>query len=502
MDASVSLENITFADRDEFNRKTIAENIIKLLDADVDFCPMVIDGGWGTGKTEFCRKLINLIKEQDAQRQASAQEVTARADRTAAGAAGGAMPGDAASQPAADESRPADVQAAALPPERAIIYLDAFASETVDDPLLCILAAIRAEFPEEKKKEISRKALPVVKTLGKVAGKAAFAHLFKQDLEEVSEELAEAASEGADALVEQTVDKLLDQYANAQGNIDALKNVMAKAAEERPILFFIDELDRCRPDVALSILELVKHVFDVPGIKFVFIANMQQLKAVIRKRYGQDVDADVYLEKFVNLSIVLPSVDNETLNNASCMLLSKELCNFNLFENNLDIIMPYRYHFVIANKFEKVILHLIEKHDIKLRGVEKLIKNIKIYTTLTGKNPLSWSVSVAETLTFLLAMFVFTFKKNFIHKIIIEKIDEEFANVIGHIDDKDIEDVLIILHKKICNRLDNFNENQMHIIENDDSDRLFSCMCEGRYIDIRAYFIDYIRTMNMIFING
>lgn len=50
------------------------------------------------------------------------------------------------------------------------------------------------------------------------------------------------------------MDKLLDQYADAQGNIDALKKVIAKAAEERPILFFIDELDRCRPDVALSIL--------------------------------------------------------------------------------------------------------------------------------------------------------------------------------------------------------------------------------------------------------
>lgn len=493
MDAPVSLENITFADRDEFNRKAIAENIIKLLDADVDFCPMVIDGGWGTGKTEFCRKLINLIKEQDAQRPASAQEVTARADRTAAGAAGGAMPGDAASQPAADESRPADVQAAALPPERAIIYLDAFASETVDDPLLCILAAIRAEFPEEKKKEISRKALPVVKTLGKVAGKVAFAHLFKQDLEEVSEELAEAASEGAAALVEQTVDKLLDQYANAQGNIDALKNVMAKAAEERPILFFIDELDRCRPDVALSILELVKHVFDVPGIKFVFVANMQQLKAVIRKRYGQDVDADVYLEKFVNLSIMLPSVDNKTQQNAACMLLEKELQYTGLFNNK-------------CREYKNFINHFVEKYDIRLRGIKKLIGNIKIYTIITQTNPLSIKNMFADNIIFLLSMFIFTFDKELSRKLISGKFDETFFNFVGESQDTELNDILFILTNIIYYgnlfTTDNFrsSDEQVEIWI-----KLFKARFEERFycgsLTMQSYAVCCIRTMNMLSIN-
>ena len=489
MDAPVSLENITFADRDEFNRKAIAENIIKLLDADVDFCPMVIDGGWGTGKTEFCRKLINLIKEQDAQRQASAQEVTARADRTAAGAAGGAMPGDAASQPAADESRPAAVQAAALPPERAIIYLDAFASETVDDPLLCILAAIRAEFPEEKKKEISRKALPVVKTLGKVAGKAAFAHLFKQDLEEVSEELAEAASEGADALVEQTVDKLLDQYANAQGNIDALKNVMAKAAEERPILFFIDELDRCRPDVALSILELVKHVFDVPGIKFVFVANMQQLKAVIRKRYGQDVDADVYLEKFVNLSIVLPSVDIRTQQNDAYMLLEKSLQHTGLFDKN--------------NFFGLLSLHLIEKYSINLRSIEKLIKNINIYTVVFNKDSFSQHNIFIDNFIFLLSMFIFTFNKDLVNKIIIGKIDSDFFEFFGEVQ-RELLDDLIFLVTHIIYYGDKFSIKELNLSSEKENkmQRLFKILF-GTGLSYEAFskrndFICYIRTMNML----
>lgn len=89
-----------------------------------------------------------------------------------------------------------------------------------------------------------------------------------------------------------------------------MQETIAKATTQRPILFFIDELDRCRPDFALSILELVKHVFDIPGIKFIFVANLEQLKAAIRKRYGQDVDAGVYLEKFVKMEIGLSSHTN------------------------------------------------------------------------------------------------------------------------------------------------------------------------------------------------
>ncbi|WP_260338297.1 hypothetical protein [Vibrio ponticus] len=41
--------NITFHDRDEFQRKQIAEKAIQLLRADIETSPMVIDGSWGTG---------------------------------------------------------------------------------------------------------------------------------------------------------------------------------------------------------------------------------------------------------------------------------------------------------------------------------------------------------------------------------------------------------------------------------------------------------------------
>lgn len=403
METPVPLKDLTFAHRDEFDRKSIAEKVIKLLDAEMDFCPMAIDGGWGTGKTEFCHKLINLIKEQDAQRQKAAQEAAADAARAAENAEASAdapARADTAAQPTTDGEETA-VQAAALPPERAVIYLDAFASETVDDPLLCILAAMRAEFPEDVRKSIGQKAAPVAKVFGKVLLKAAVGHILQQNVEEISEALADAASDGVNSLIDQTVDKLLDQYADAQENLDALKNVIAMAAAQRPILFFIDELDRCRPDFALSILELVKHVFDIPGIKFIFVANLEQLKAAVRKRYGQDVDADVYLEKFFKFSFALPTVFGRNLS---------ENCAFYLLEQfGCQNFIPLFYD--SRTRCYEMTKRIIENNNITLRGVEGIIRNIKIFLALKGEK---YFEKMYDGYIFveLMSIFIFTLNKD------------------------------------------------------------------------------------------
>ena len=59
------MKELTFKQRDEFRRQPIAEKLISLLTSNIDISPMVIDGGWGTGKSEFCHKLIDLMNDDD-----------------------------------------------------------------------------------------------------------------------------------------------------------------------------------------------------------------------------------------------------------------------------------------------------------------------------------------------------------------------------------------------------------------------------------------------------
>jgi len=83
----------------------------------------------------------------------------------------------------------------------------------------------------------------------------------------------------------------------------------AEAEDEHitpPLVFIIDELDRCRPTFALSILERIKHLFSVDGVCFVLVTHIPQLEAVVNGAYGAKVDAGRYLEKFFQLKVALP----------------------------------------------------------------------------------------------------------------------------------------------------------------------------------------------------
>lgn len=486
METPVPLKDLTFDYRDEFDRKSIAEKVIKLLDAEMDFCPMAIDGGWGTGKTEFCHKLINLIKEQDARRQKAAQEAAAdaaRAVENAEASADAVAPADTAAQPAEDGEQ-TSAQAAALPPERAVIYLDAFASETVDDPLLCILAAIRDEFPdEETRKEIRQRVMSVMKMGWKVLLKALAAHLLKQDGEGIWTELTDAAQDGANDLIDRTVDHLLDQYAHAQQNIEALQETIAKATTQRPILFFIDELDRCRPDFALSILELVKHVFD-------FVANLEQLKAAIRKRYGQDVDAGVYLEKFVKMEIGLSSYTNAKKH------LHNSIVLFERYAKKYGLVQVEQQYFI-----RELIRALIIKHNISLRSVQKIIRLIEVYRSLTEHDCFVEECYPGYTLIVVMSVFISVVDKNMYQNIMNNIIEIDAIYKFMKTDDFRLNDIAetVLEMVKIGDR---FSVDRNCI---DFDEKIEKCrIAWGRFyygdrgeIDARKKFIDTVSLLNL-----
>jgi hypothetical protein len=74
------------------------------------------------------------------------------------------------------------------------------------------------------------------------------------------------------------------------------------------MLFLVDELDRCRPDFAISYLETIKHMFDLEGAVFVIAADRKQLANSARRAFGEDLDFDEYYRKFVHREVPLPAL--------------------------------------------------------------------------------------------------------------------------------------------------------------------------------------------------
>ncbi len=177
------------------------------------------------------------------------------------------------------------------------IYYNAWEDDFCDDPLLSIIGLMSDQFKEGKFKELA-------KQVGQFA-----VQLIKQNLIAVPSKLT-----GLDLSVDlSNLDgrDLLQEYSNQRKTKDCLKNKLTQlsvaVAKEtgRPLIFIIDELDRCRPTFAIELLERVKHIFDVPGLIFVFGVNRAELCKSLQSVYGE-IDADLYLNRFFDISFSLP----------------------------------------------------------------------------------------------------------------------------------------------------------------------------------------------------
>ena len=88
-----------------------------------------------------------------------------------------------------------------------------------------------------------------------------------------------------------------------------LANSIFEGCRDKPLIFVIDELDRCRPSYAVELLEVAKHIFAVDHIVFVLAINRTQLAHSIRAYYGHDFDGDGYLKRFFDIDFRLPEPD-------------------------------------------------------------------------------------------------------------------------------------------------------------------------------------------------
>lgn len=93
-------------------------------------------------------------------------------------------------------------------------------------------------------------------------------------------------------------------------NMDAiLQEFFVDALNEKcdRLIIFVDELDRCRPNFAVKLLERIEHYFVNNRITFVFSMNIEQLQHTIKVYYGNDFDACRYLDRFFDIRLSLPT---------------------------------------------------------------------------------------------------------------------------------------------------------------------------------------------------
>lgn len=251
--------------RDSIERNADILQFVSLLNSIDENCSISVDALWGAGKTFFVKQVkmvLNVFNEftvplpQDIKKQIT----------------------QAWNQISAQEKLELQPQVC--------VYYDAWANDNDADPILSLVHSIlletKADFPFKKDARLADIVASLAETISGRQVKQLIDTMRKDDY-------LDSIKNNKD--IYQLVTDFLDSLLLEKGN---------------RLVVIVDELDRCKPDYAVRLLERVKHYFSNDRITFVFSINSHQLQHTIRQHYGVGFDASRYLDRFFDLSIELP----------------------------------------------------------------------------------------------------------------------------------------------------------------------------------------------------
>lgn len=327
-------------ENDIFGLREFGESLTNLVTSVDQPLVLTLDGPWGSGKSTFAKQWAGMLRHRG------------------------------------------------LP----VILFDAFANDHQDDAFIALSAEIMAQAQELKSpKPLRNRFATTAKKAGSVltpvAVKAGFRLLSAglisgDDLTSVEEGL-KATSDDVGALLESAIGERLQRVEEDRKSLDAFRNALKELAaglsqktakgeegsQQGPLVFIIDELDRCRPPFALSILERIKHLFSVEGVCFVLVTNLAQLEAAVRGAYGTDTEAHGYLEKFFHIRVRLPNYPRLHDQTGSGQRYLGYLWKH---------MLPTSAHPGADQQTFRIVDALAQKFDLQLRSLERVVGTIAL----------------------------------------------------------------------------------------------------------------------------
>lgn len=267
-----------FEEYDYFGRKSFAENLTRLFKNSESGLVLTIDSKWGDGKTTFIKYWQKHLEK--------------------------------------------------IEPHIIPIYYDAFKNDFTNDVFMSIGVEIyRALYVQFRKcgkdpenniqlKKLKEKSIELGKSILKTSISSGINYLSSGLIP--GGKITEALGDGVKNLLFDTLEHRIgdkfEAHLKAESQItdyqQALKNIL-KSSDDIPslkIVFFVDELDRCRPTFSIEVIEKIKHLFNIDNTFFILVINKSQLQTSIKQAYGVE-NTDIYLEKFVHLYSQLPPID-------------------------------------------------------------------------------------------------------------------------------------------------------------------------------------------------
>ncbi|MFJ3369751.1 P-loop NTPase fold protein [Pseudomonas sp. NPDC086251] len=233
---------------DLFGREPFAKSLTNVIRQNNDPLVIGIHGSWGEGKTTFVKSWQNLLNQNH-------------------------IPN---------------------------IYIDAFASDYVDDAFMVVAGAISDYMQERCPADKSEAFVEKAKSVGahllsvgtKVAIRVASAGLANADDFKDFDKALEGTGDDIGKSAEKFIKERLLNHKRELASVEQFKEFLStvpsalSSQSDHPLTVIIDELDRCRPSFAVEMLEKIKHLFSVKNVTFILVINKIQLEESIRATYG------------------------------------------------------------------------------------------------------------------------------------------------------------------------------------------------------------------------
>ncbi len=170
-------------------------------------------------------------------------------------------------------------------------------------------------------------------------------------------------------------------------NLDELINITTEQGKYT-LVIFIDDLDRCMPKQALSVLESLKLYFNNENCVYVLGMDRKVLEASIQDQYSAlELNADDYLDKIIQLPFNIPPIKTESIVGFVDELLPDDLERASSIlgeglDDNPRNLKRFINSFVLQSAFAKEILG--DKFDCSIMAGVLLIqhKEPKIFLEL------------------------------------------------------------------------------------------------------------------------
>lgn len=248
--------------QDPLHRKREIEDFLKMLITVEPPYTFVIDAPWGSGKTFFVKQVARVLQMANPTLNHDFETLNATLGETAT-----------------------ELPATPCLP----IYFNAWEDDHFDNPILPILASIANAVDEQSVKggkDFGKGVISVIETAASIIG-------YGVDINGIIENFS-----GTDFLKQYKAEKELRSKIG-----ELIKSHLPKVAKRA--IIFIDELDRCRPEFAIKVLEQTKTLFQQESIVVVYTTDITQLAHSLQGVYGPRFEGRKYLERFYDKRLEL-----------------------------------------------------------------------------------------------------------------------------------------------------------------------------------------------------